>query len=84
MSFRASKARHGIQYFEQVLDTGFRRYDGLEGTFINYDTASNAGIHCYLSSYMSLTPAFAGVTGKGISVLQKDRQNFVDVYSLSD
>jgi hypothetical protein len=27
LSFRASEARHGIQYFHLVLDAGFRRHE---------------------------------------------------------
>jgi len=33
LSFRASEARHGIQYFQHVLDTGLRRYDDGDGFF---------------------------------------------------
>ena len=50
LSFRASEARHGIQYFQYVLDAGFRnlkvtsRHDGVDGTFYYYDTVSFAGM----------------------------------------
>jgi len=43
LSFRASEARHGIQYFQQVLDAGFRRHDGVDSTFYYYDTVSSRG-----------------------------------------
>jgi hypothetical protein len=33
LSFRASEARHGIQYFQHVLDTDLRRYDDGDGFF---------------------------------------------------
>jgi hypothetical protein len=54
MSFRASEARHGIQYFDYILDTGFRRYDGLDGDINNYDKASQAGIEVNPDSIKSL------------------------------
>jgi hypothetical protein len=44
LSFRASEARHGIQYFQQVLDAGFRRHDGVDSTFYYYDTVSESGM----------------------------------------
>ena len=40
LSFRASGARHGIQYFQYVLDTGLRRYDGADSKLSYYDTVS--------------------------------------------
>ena len=33
LSFRASEARHGIQYFQHVLDAGFHRHDDVDGFF---------------------------------------------------
>jgi hypothetical protein len=51
MSFRASDERQVIQYFHYVLDTGFRRYDGLDDNITNYDTVSKAGIQGYQSAY---------------------------------
>jgi len=48
LSFRASEARHGIQYFQQVLDAGFRRHDGVDSTFYYYDTVSKAGIRFFV------------------------------------
>ncbi len=44
LSFHASEARHGIQYFQQILDTRFRGYDAVAGVFPHYDTVSKAGI----------------------------------------
>ena len=46
LSFRASEARHGIQYFQYVLDTGLRRYDDFYCAFRHYDTVSFAGVPC--------------------------------------
>jgi len=54
LSFRASEARHGIQYFQQVLDAGFRRHDGVDSTFYYYDTVSKAGIQ-FLSHLLNFT-----------------------------
>ena len=39
-SFRERVARHGIQYYQTVIDTGFRRYDDLDVDFWHYDTVS--------------------------------------------
>ena len=33
LSFRASEARHGIQYYQHVLDAGFHRHDDVDGFF---------------------------------------------------
>jgi hypothetical protein len=33
LSFRASEARHGIQYFQQLLDAGFHRHDDFNALF---------------------------------------------------
>jgi hypothetical protein len=40
LSFRASEARHGIQYFKYFMDTGLRRYDDVDDTLSNYDIIS--------------------------------------------
>jgi len=47
LSFRASEARHGIQYFQQVLDAGFRRHDGVDSTFYYFDTVSRSEIQSF-------------------------------------
>ncbi len=33
LSFRASEARHGILYYQHVLDAGFHRHDDVDDFF---------------------------------------------------
>ena len=54
LSFRASEARHGIQYFQYALDTGLRRYDDFYCAFRHYDTVSFAGVPCFVASTLQI------------------------------
>jgi hypothetical protein len=43
LAFRASEARPGIQYIQQLLDAGFHRHDDFNNTFCYRVTVSEFG-----------------------------------------
>ncbi|MBP9011416.1 MAG: hypothetical protein KBG13_08865 [Syntrophaceae bacterium] len=47
LSFRASEARHGIQYFQHVLDAGFHRHDDVDGFFTIATQPPRAEVACF-------------------------------------